>query len=231
MAWPALANARLYDKLSKLDTLDPMDFNSIDSFFSDDVWGEEYSPLLSKLRSFRGAGNLPEISKTDTGYEIRIEAPGIPKENLKVELIGKRSLVVSANVEKKSSPTDDGKPPGQPGRSSESESLQLWNQVDIPRDADASKLKTKYENGLLTVSVPRYEAASSPKEDTGVQTAKIDPKSQELEQEVKERLSKIEELRAELEKERTRAMEARQQLEKERRERERRVDRKQIEIQ
>eukprot|EP00961_Rhodomonas_salina_P041608 560146-Rhodomonas_salina.1 len=36
MAWPALANARLYDKLSKLDTLDPMDFNSIDSFFSDD---------------------------------------------------------------------------------------------------------------------------------------------------------------------------------------------------
>jgi len=218
LAFPMVANAKFYDKLAKLNDLDPMDETSIDKFFSEDVLGEDMRPFFSNFRSMRGLGNLPNVQRTDTGYDIKIEAPGIKKEDLKVELVGKSSLVVSANVEEKGSGGDTG-----------SSSFQLWNEVDIPRDADTSKLKTKYDNGLLTVSIPLTGTDKSVGVDDSVQTARVDAKSSHLEQELKQRLSKIDELRNELERERQAAREAKERLGQAKRESMRPV-RKQIDI-
>jgi len=227
LAFPGVANAKLYDKMDKLlkiDDLDQFNTDSADSLFFNDAWADDFQPLFSNLRNFqKGVGKLPDVQETKNGYEIRVEAPGVKKEDLKVELVGKRSLVVSASssTSAEKAGQDDPKSTRQ-----ESSSFRLWNQVAIPLDADTSRIKLKYDNGLLIVGIPRFGAVQAAekseqnaKSDSNKEvTARADPKA-ETERELEERMAKIQQLMQDLESEKKSALVAKQKLERAKRER------------
>jgi len=147
---------------------------------------------------------------------VRIETPGIKREDLKVELVGRRSVCVSVSRPREIPPSLTNHEATQQTEEITEQSaetqrndvvVQLFKRVDIPYDADTSKLHLSYSNGLLVVELPRKDAAS----EQAIST-EFGEECAEIEKEMRERAARVEELRAEMEKESRLALEARGKL-------------------
>lgn len=80
-----------------------------------------------------------KAEKTENGYDIHFAVPGYEKEDLKISL-EKRDLIVSARFEKE-----------------ESWKKNFAKKIQIPEDADFSKLEAKLDKGILSISIPFKE--------------------------------------------------------------------------
>lgn len=92
------------------------------------------------------------IIEKENGYEIELAAPGMKKDDFKLEIENK---LLSIIYEKKE---DD--------KQEEAEYLQQEFHMDeftrsftIPETADAENIKARYDNGILYVSIPKMEKA------------------------------------------------------------------------
>ncbi len=97
------------------------------------------------------------ILEKENSYEIELAAPGMKKEDFKLEVENK---LLSVIYEKKA---DEAQP--------EVEYLQQEFHMDeftrsftIPETADAEKIKARYDNGILYISIPKMEKARLSKE-------------------------------------------------------------------
>ena len=114
-------------------------------------------PQARTRTASRGYSLMPnvDISENKDNYTLRFEIPGMTREDVKI-WIEKDMLLVSG--EKKQELKKDEirhlgeRRFGKFGRS-------FW----IPEDADREKVKAEFDNGLLTVTVPKA-AESKPKE-------------------------------------------------------------------
>ncbi len=93
-----------------------------------------------------------DFSETGTEYLVRLEAPGIPKDDLDVKLDG-QTLTLSgrrdfANEEK----TED-------FFWREREQGRFMRVLQLPTMVDGTKVEAKYDNGIMTVRLPKKEAA------------------------------------------------------------------------
>jgi len=184
-------------------------------------------------RIARGHSVLPTIVKSGTaGYVIRVEMPGIKPEELKVELVGRRSVCVSVSrtvprEAQPSQPTDQitDQTDGITEQAAQTQtdvaslkmdqpSLQLFKRVDVPQDADTSKMHLTYTDGLLVVEVPRKDAAAKQADAAEKQIIanELDEECAKIREEMKERAAKVLELRAEMQKESRLVLEARGKL-------------------
>ncbi len=107
----------------------------------------------------RKCGCVPatNILEKEDAYEIELAAPGMKKEDFKLEVENK---LLSVIFEKKE---DEGQPA--------TEYLQQEFSMDeftrsftIPETADAEKIKARYDNGILYISIPKMEKARLSKE-------------------------------------------------------------------
>mmetsp|Transcript_48986 Transcript_48986/g.74511 ORF Transcript_48986/g.74511 Transcript_48986/m.74511 type:complete len:228 (+) Transcript_48986:70-753(+) len=211
-----------YDKvIKKVDQLDPLDGLTFHAFFSPEEWGDDFPILFNNLRSFRGFCNLPNLEATDAGYKVIIDAPNIKKEDIKVELVGHESLVITATApapalekDSKKKLIKDKTPPKTPKKDASSEptsTYSLWEEVSLPEDADVEKMKVKYDNKTLTVEFPKAEAKPDLKPPV-VAKWRPDAKSAKLDEDVQKRMKHIEQLREELDQEWKAVMEAEGQI-------------------
>jgi HSP20 family protein len=93
-----------------------------------------------------------DFSETDKEYVVRLEAPGIPKDDLDVNLDG-QTLTLSgrrdfANEEK----TED-------FFWREREQGRFVRVLQLPASVDGSKVEATYNNGIMTVRLPKKEPA------------------------------------------------------------------------
>ena len=94
---------------------------------------------------FENAFTEPQARVSTDIYEdaanvyARFELPGFKKEELGVQL---ENSVLTVSVERK-------------GEKDEDESLSLTRSVTIPDGIDATKVSAKYEDGVLTVTLPK----------------------------------------------------------------------------
>ncbi len=101
-----------------------------------------------------GAGVFPLINITEdaNGYRVRAEMPGVKNEDLEVQVVG-RNLTISGERKIKIEAE------GARYHRREREAGKFSRVVSLPGDFDGRKVEAKAVNGILTVTLPKSEAA------------------------------------------------------------------------
>ncbi|MBK8847258.1 MAG: Hsp20/alpha crystallin family protein [Bacteroidetes bacterium] len=103
------------------------------------------------------------ISETDNGFRIELAAPGLKKEDFKIN-VDNNVLSISAEVKRESE---------QKGTSYSRKEF-VYNSFkrsfNLPEQVTQNDITASYENGLLTISLPKVEAAK-PKPATEIKVA------------------------------------------------------------
>lgn len=122
-----------YPTLSRFDALNQL----FDQFFGD-VPRSPWSGLENRV--FTPAVDLYE---DENAFHARFEIPGVKKSDLRVELENS-VLTVSAQSSDKKDKTE--------------QSFSFSRSISVPDGIDADKVRARYEDGILTVSMPKAEA-------------------------------------------------------------------------
>jgi HSP20 family protein len=95
----------------------------------------------------------PATNLYDTGdkFEIRAEVPGLAKEDLNVKIQG--NYLEIGGTSKADAPA------GYTVHRTERGSLSFCRSFTLPADVDANKVEATIKNGILTLAMPKSEAA------------------------------------------------------------------------
>jgi len=103
----------------------------------------ELEPHLETRR--RPRSYLPTIMREDAGdaYEVSLVIPGLPKDQINIEVKGRTLHVAHQGTERTRIPY--------------AAFERAWT---LPNDADLDAIEAKYEDGILIIKVPKLELAS-----------------------------------------------------------------------
>jgi HSP20 family protein len=94
---------------------------------------------------------LADVSETDDAYSVHVELPGISRDQIDVQLMD-RELVVSGEINEQ----ENGK-----RRRSSRRTGRFEYQTVLPGDVKPDEVSAELADGVLTVTVPKSEAAKS----------------------------------------------------------------------
>lgn len=121
--------------------------NTWSRFFDDDLWG--FNGILSSAR-------VPvNIRETDKSYEMEIVAPGVRKDDFKVNISGDNMLTISFEHKEEEKQEDS-----KNGYLRQEYSIQSFSRsftLDDTVNADA--ISARYKDGVLHVNLPKKEGA------------------------------------------------------------------------
>lgn len=127
-----------------------------DDFFRDVSPGFYIKPLH--------AGPLPnpgqvkmDVKENDGAYTVLTEISGVTKEDIHVSIDG-NTITVRAEVRQQDSQTKDDKV-----LRSERYFGAVSRGISLPQDIDQSQANTKYDNGVLTLTLPKKQGCSPQK--------------------------------------------------------------------
>jgi len=120
--------------------------NKMDRFFNE-MFKTTQSNELQDLSSLPAC----DISEEKDKYVLKFDLPGTLKENVKVEVINDQ-LTISAERKEEKKTTDKQK------HLSEVYYGSYFRSFTLPGPVDEKKVDAKFENGVLTVSVPKTQA-------------------------------------------------------------------------
>lgn len=125
-------------------------FTLFDDFFSRDLlnWG------TSNNSSTNTTIPLVNIKETSENFEVDMAAPGMNKEDFKVELDGNVLTITSERKNENAVKEGDRYTRREFSYQSFQRSFQLPKEV-----VDAEKIEAKYENGMLRLVIPKKEEA------------------------------------------------------------------------
>lgn len=120
-----------------------------DDFFNRDLFDGAYSNFSNTGTSIPAVN----IKETKENFEVEVAAPGMTKDDFKVELKGNTLTIFS----EKSNETEQ-----EDSRFTRREfSYQSFNRsFNLPKDAvDTENIQARYENGILKLAIPKKEEA------------------------------------------------------------------------
>ena len=118
-------------------------FSLMDSLFSDWLSARPVSPLVANARI--------DVTERNDAYEVRAELPGANKDDIAVEIEGSR-VSVSAKVDTKSERKD-----GDKLIYSERTYESYSRAFELPQAVDSAAAVAKFENGVLTLTLPKRD--------------------------------------------------------------------------
>jgi HSP20 family protein len=124
--------------------------NLFDDFFSRDLWNWN----LNNNSSTNTTIPLVNVKETNENFEVEMAAPGMNKEDFKVQLDG--NLLTITSEKNQDNEVKDGE------RFSRHEfSYQSFQRTfQLPKEVvDADKIEAKYESGVLKLVIPKNENA------------------------------------------------------------------------
>ena len=125
---------------------------SFSRFWDDDFFNRDWG-----LSNFSDSGTLPavNIKETKENFEVEMAAPGMKKEDFKVELDGNMLTISSEKTEQHEENKEDEK------FSRREFSYQSFQRsFSLPKDVvDADNIEARYENGVLNLRIPKKEEA------------------------------------------------------------------------
>lgn len=132
-------------------------FPGMNSFF-DDFFSQDFMDWNSKNFTVEGA-TLPSVNlrETDKEYYIEMAAPGMKKEDFKIEL-SHNLLTISAEKKDENS------------EKHEKEHFTRWEyhysafkrSFSLPKTAENERIEASYEHGILQVHIAKKEEAVKP---------------------------------------------------------------------
>jgi HSP20 family molecular chaperone IbpA len=93
-----------------------------------------------------------EVSETDTHYVIKADLPGIPKDDVKIE-VAENQLVISGERKEEKETKEKNR------YLSERYYGSFQRSFALPAGTDTDKIEATYENGELKVSVPKTKVS------------------------------------------------------------------------
>ncbi|NPA69122.1 MAG: Hsp20/alpha crystallin family protein [Chlorobi bacterium] len=120
-----------------------------DQFFENDLFdwsNKNFSSTNTTLPSVN-------IKESNEGFEVEMAAPGLDKKDFKIELNGD---ILTISSEKK---VENETKEGEMFTKREFSYQSFSRSFTLPNTVDDSKIKAKYENGILRVSIPKKEEA------------------------------------------------------------------------
>ncbi len=96
-----------------------------------------------------------DVAETERGYTVRLDMPGVAKEDVKVAVEGRQVSVQaqSARVEEKKE--------GERLVYRERSALSYARSFTLPQEVDLAEAGAKLEHGVLTLTLPKRSARSS----------------------------------------------------------------------
>ena len=125
--------------------------NLFDSFFNNNLSnfvGSDY--FLSNPST--------NIKETEEGYEIELAAPGLEKEDFKLNL-DKDILTIEAKRENKSEKINESEETTEKFVRREFNFTSFKRSFTLPETVNAENIGAKYENGILNITLPKKEEA------------------------------------------------------------------------
>jgi HSP20 family protein len=123
-----------------------------------------YDPLRGVEEMFREFGLRPgmrefgtppairlDVDETDQSYEVKAEMPGLKKEDIKVDIDGKR-VCIAADVKREQEQKE-----GTTVLRCERYTGQLYRSFTLDQDVDDSQVTAKYEDGVLQLHLPKAQ--------------------------------------------------------------------------
>ena len=114
-----------------------------------DFWGEDLFPGREQNWSLNPAVNIIE---GDNDFKVEVAAPGINKEDFRVNV--EKSVLEVAVATKAENEVKDGQYIRKEFNYSE-----FRRTFSLPASVDADKIKASHKNGVLTIEVPKKEEA------------------------------------------------------------------------
>ena len=98
-----------------------------------------------------------DVKENDSSYTVQAEIPGVSKEDIQVSIEG-NMVTLSAEVKQLDTQTKD-------DRLLRSERYfgSVSRGLQLPQDIDQAQAKAKYDNGVLTLTLPKKQGGSSQK--------------------------------------------------------------------
>ncbi|OJU91536.1 MAG: heat-shock protein Hsp20 [Burkholderiales bacterium 66-5] len=90
-----------------------------------------------------------DVKEDDAAYRVQAELPGVPKEDIQVSIDG---AVVTLRAEVQQ---HDGKKDGEKLLRSERYFGSVARSFQLPVEVDAASAKARYDNGVLTLTLPK----------------------------------------------------------------------------
>jgi HSP20 family protein len=130
--------------------------NNLSNFFDDSFWG---------LKGIPGQDHTPvNIRETDKSYEMELVAPGLRKEDFKLNVSGETLTIAFEHEEEQNDPeASQGWIRREYKKRSFSRSFQLGDTVD------ANNISARYENGMLQLIIPKNERAQNVSRNISIQ--------------------------------------------------------------
>ena len=128
--------------------------NLFDDFFKDFAPGFYVRPLHGDALPQPSQIKI-DVKEDDAAYTVHAEVPGVPKEDINVSIDGN---VVSLRAEVRQ---HDQKKDGEKVLRSERYFGALARSFRLPTELDASQAKAKYDNGVLTLVLPKKQGGSA----------------------------------------------------------------------
>ncbi|MYK17304.1 Hsp20/alpha crystallin family protein [Candidatus Poribacteria bacterium] len=118
---------------------------------------KSYNPFYGPWRTRADADEYKwtpsvDISETKDNFEVRAELPGIAKDDLHISV---KDSLLTLSGEKRQEQVDD----TQNYRRVERRYGNFERKFALPREVTADDIKAEYTDGVLTVSIPKPEAA------------------------------------------------------------------------
>ncbi|MHA7598386.1 Hsp20/alpha crystallin family protein [Alicycliphilus sp. T452] len=121
-----------------------------DDFFKDFAPGFYVRPLHGEGLPAPSQIKI-DVKEDDAAYTVQAEVPGVPKEDINVSIDGN---VVSLRAEVRQ---HDEKKDGEKVLRSERYFGSVARSFQLPVDVDAAQAKARYDNGVLTLTLPKKQ--------------------------------------------------------------------------
>ena len=97
---------------------------------------------------------LVDVKETDKEYIVSADVPGVKREDIKVSV---DNDVLNLKVDSKSEKEEDRDEQGAKWHRTERHQVFMQRSLRLPKNANMDDIKAKYDNGVLSLTVPKKE--------------------------------------------------------------------------
>jgi HSP20 family protein len=120
----------------------------------DNIVRSFFAPVAAR-EAVRAVALKMDVSENDKNYVVHADIPGMSKDNIKVEIDGNQ---VAVSAETKSEKEEKN---GERVLRAERYSGKFYRAFALSEDIDEENAQAKYENGVLTLTLPKKATAKS----------------------------------------------------------------------
>ena len=147
--------ARQLTRLSPFSDLARFDPLRMDPFRNFEEAMREFS-LMPSLRGFEAEPSIRlDVQESDQRYDIKADIPGVKKEDIQVSIEGNQVTIHAQTAEEK-----EEKQEGKLVRR-ERYAGEQYRSFSLPQDIDDKGAEARYENGVLSLSLPKRAGGAS----------------------------------------------------------------------